>query len=116
MKGVYPIIFLLLTAFAFIGIALFISGVMTKRAISRVLNIFRKNNALGVQQAQTLTELGLQPPNLLQRFTQARDYKQNALKIMIQAEIIRVTEDGKLFLPQEKYNELLAKGILKHQN
>ena len=115
MTGVYPVILLLLTALVFIGIALFISGLMTKRAISRVLNIFRKNNALGIQQAKTLIELGLQPPNLIQRFTQARDYKQNALKILIKAEIIRVTEDGRLFLPQEKYNELLAKGILKQE-
>ena len=116
MTSVYTIIFLLLTTLAFIGIALFISAQMTKRAISRVLNIFRKNDAIEIHQAKTIEELGLQPPNLMQRFTQARDYKQNALKILIKAEIIRVTEGGKLFLPQEKYNELLAKGILKQES
>lgn len=115
MNGAYSAILLALIAFAFIGFALLISGHMTKRAVSRVLKILQENNAIGIQQAKSIPDLGLQPPNLLQRFTQARDYKQSALRILIKAEIIRVTEDGKLFLPQEKYDELVAKGFLKRE-
>jgi hypothetical protein len=40
-----------------------------------------------------------------------RDYKQNALKILIKGETIHLTEDGKLYITEEKIQELSRQGI-----
>jgi len=93
--------------------ALFISARMTKRAVGQVIAIFQKHNAIGIQQAKTVDELGLTPPNLMDRFTRMRDYKQNALGILVKADIVQTTEEGKLFISAEKLAELKSKGISK---
>jgi len=104
------IIFLVLGG---IGIALFLSARMTKRAVGQVISIFQKYNAIGVQQAKTVNEMGLTPPSLVDRFTRMRDYKQNALSVLMKADIVQTTEEGKLFIPSEKLAELKSKGIGK---
>lgn len=104
------IIFLVLGG---IGIALFLSARMTKRAVGQVIAIFQKCNAIGIQQAKTVNELGLTPPNLMERFTRMRDYKQNALSILMKADIVQTTEEGKLFISAQKLTELKSKGIAK---
>jgi hypothetical protein len=96
-----------------IGIALFLSARMTKRAVGQVISIFQKYNAIGVQQAKTVNEMGLTPPSLVDRFTRMRDYKQNALSVLMKADIVQATEEGKLFIPAEKLAELRSKGIGK---
>jgi hypothetical protein len=109
----YSSILVILIVLGGIVFALFISARMTKRAVGQVVAIFQKQNAIGIQQAKTLNELGLTPPSLMDRFTRARDYKQNALKILIKAEIIQATEEGKLFISAEKLAQLRSKGIAK---
>ncbi|NWF53163.1 MAG: hypothetical protein HXY45_00040 [Syntrophaceae bacterium] len=96
-----------------IGIALFLSARMTKRAVGQVIAIFQKFNAIGIHQAKTVGELGLTPPNLMERFTRMRDYKQNALNILMKAEIVQATGEGKLFISVEKLAELRSKGIAR---
>jgi len=104
------IIFLVLGG---IGIALFLSARMTKRAVGQVIAIFQKCNAIGIQQAKTVNEMGLTPPNLMERFTRMRDYKQNALSILMKADIVQTTEEGKLFISAQKLAELKSKGIAR---
>ena len=87
---------------ALIMLTFFIAARMTRRAISRVIEIFRKHQAIGIHQAKTIDELGLRPPNLLKRVSRLRDYKQNALKILIKGEVIHLTEDGKLYITEKK--------------
>jgi len=96
-----------------IAAALFLSARMTKRAVGQVIAIFQKHNAIGIQQAKTVNELGLTPPNLMDRFTRMRDYKQNALTILLKADIVQTTEDGKLFISAQKLAELKSKGMAK---
>jgi len=109
----YSSILVILLVLGGIGLALFVSARMTKRAVGRVLEIFRKLNATSPQRAKTLDELGLTPPSLMERFTRTRDYRQNALSILLKTGIVQTTEEGKLFLPEEKLGELVSKGILK---
>jgi hypothetical protein len=78
--------------------SLYMSARLTKRAISRVIDIFYQHDALGRNRAKTIDELGLTPPNLLQRMTQLRDYKPYALKILMDRDIIQATRDGRLYL------------------
>ncbi len=94
-----------------IAAALFISARMTKRAIGQVIAIFQKHNAIGIQQAKTVNEMGLTPPSLMDRFTRMRDYKQNALSVLMKADIVQATEEGKLFISAQKLAELRSKGI-----
>ena len=105
------LIFTVVIFLALIVLAFYISAKMTRRAVFKVIEIFRKHQATGIQQARTIEELGLNPPSFLERVLRPRDYKQNALKILIRGEIIRITEDGKLYIPQEKIQELYQKGI-----
>jgi hypothetical protein len=107
------IVILVFSCLALFILAQFISGRMTRRAAFRVLEIFRKHKAIGIHQAKTIDELGLRPPGLIERFGRMRDYKQTALNILVKAEAIRMTEDGKLYIPEEKFEELARKGTLR---
>ncbi len=109
----YSSILLIVLVLGGIGLALFLSARMTKKAVGRVLEVFRKHNAVGPQRAKTVAELGLTPPSLMEKFTRMRDYRQTALGILIKTGIVQTTEEGKLFLPEEKLGELISKGILK---
>jgi len=106
--NVFMVAFILL---ALLILAFFISGRMTRRAVIRVIEIFRQHRAIGIQQAKTIDELGLTPPGFLERAMRTRDYKQNALKILIKNEVIHMTGEGKLYITEEKSQELAGRGI-----
>ena len=83
-------------------LALFvIPQLMTARAIPQVIKIFRKQNAVGIENAKALEELGFKPRALFDRMTKTRDYKPRALQLLIQAKVIQTTEDGKVYLSTE---------------
>ena len=89
--------------FIILLVALFvIPQFMMRRAIRAVIRIFRENNATGKKQAKTAEELGLQPRGLAERMMKPRDYKPRALQLLMSQEIIQMTEDGKLYLVEEK--------------
>lgn len=93
----------------FILLALFIVPQWRlKRAIHQVIRIFRKHNAIGIDNSKTIDELGMRSPGMLERMLRGRDYKQYALRALIKAAIIQTTEDGRLYLSEEK---LLASGF-----
>ena len=79
-----------------------------KRAIHQMIRIFREQNAIGIDNSKMIDELGMRSPGMLERMLRARDYKQYALSALIKAEIIQTTEDGKLYLSEEK---LFASGL-----
>lgn len=107
----FDILVTIFVMLALIALAFFVSARMTRRGVSQVLKIFRKQNAIGIQQAKTIDELGLRPPSLLERVSRPRDYKQNALKILMKSEIVHFTEEGRLYITEEKMEELARKGI-----
>ncbi len=92
------------------GGALYIRTFLTRRAIFRVIEIFYEHDALGPNGAKTLQQLGLERSDLLQRMTRPRDYKQNALQILIKEGIINVIEDGRLYMVEEKLDQNLRRG------
>ncbi|HUV55962.1 MAG TPA: hypothetical protein VMV84_01890 [Dehalococcoidales bacterium] len=75
---------------------------MMKRAVGRVINIFRNNSAIDARSAKTIDELGLRPRTRMQGMFRGRDYKPQALNFLIKAEIVRMNEDGKLYLSDDK--------------
>ena len=72
------------------------------RASRQVIRIFRENNAVDSKTARTVDELGLRPPGVLERMMRRRDYKPHALNALLQAGVIKTTEDGRLYLSEEK--------------
>ena len=98
--------------FAVLLAAIFIiPGWRLKRAIRQVVQIFRRYNATDVKNAKTDDELGLKPPPMLQRMTSLRDYKPYALSVLIRAEVVQQTEDGKFYLSEDK---LMASNLRKY--
>jgi len=75
---------------------------MMKRAMGHVIKIFKNNSAIDARSAKTIDELGLRPRTRLQGMLRARDYKPQALNLLIKAEIVRMNEDGKLYLSDDK--------------
>ncbi len=73
-----------------------------KRAIRQVIDIFREHNAVSAKNAKTIDELGLRPRGLMERMLRTRDYKPYALTALMNAGVVKTTEDGKLYLSEEK--------------
>ena len=92
-----------------IGGGLTIRTSLTRKAIFRVIDIFYRHGALEVDSAKTMNELGLEPSDLLQRMTRPRDYKQNALQILMREGIIKGNEDGRLYMVEEKLDQNLRR-------
>jgi len=93
---------------AFAGV-LYIRALFTRRAIFKVIEIFYRHNAVGIDGAKTLHELGLEPPDFFQRITRPRDYKQYALQILVKRGFVLEQEDGKVYLAEERLDQDLRK-------
>ena len=99
---------LILIIIAFGGI-LFVYIFKGKRAIHKVVEIFYQHNALRVNDAKTLEEIGLKKPDFSQRIMRGRDYKQYALQILIKRGVINVTEDGRVYMVEDNLDQIEGK-------
>jgi len=73
-----------------------------RRAVSQVVAIFERNNALDVRSARTIDELGLRPRTFLEGIGRIRDFKPYALKILMENEVVCQTDGGRFYLLQDK--------------
>lgn len=81
---------------------LFFSMILFKKALYSVLDIFWEANAVNEKNARTLAELGFQRSFADELFRSGlRDYKPQALQLLIANNIVRVTADEKLYLCEE---------------
>jgi len=83
---------------------------LLRRAIPSVIRIFRQGNAVGIENAKTIEELGLKPKSIAQAIFSGRDYKITALQVLKNANVIQGTEDGKLYLSEENLSNSKWKG------
>ena len=84
-------------------IALFVvPQFLMARAMKKVVRIFRDNRAIDPKSAKTVEELNLQQKGMIDRMMKPRDYKPRALQYMIGAGMVQMTEDGKVYLVEEK--------------
>lgn len=72
-----------------------------RRAIPAVIRLFRQQNALTPKDAKSLDELGLRPKSLARTILSGQDYRIAALQVLRNANIIRATDDGRLYLSEE---------------
>ena len=75
---------------------------MEMRPVPKVIRIFRENNAVGPKNAKTIEELGLKPRSVFERAFRMRDYKPRALQILMRIEVVDLTEEGKVYLAEDK--------------
>ncbi len=101
------IIFITVIFVLLIGGTIFLPNYLTRRAIFQVIRIFRERNAVEMNNAKTIDELRLRPPDFFQRMMSLRDYKPGALQILIKAGVVLMTEDGRLYITEAKLNEYL---------
>ena len=78
------------------------SRYFVKKAVRDVVLTFRERGALDAKRARTPQELGLVRPGVFDRMLKARDYKPDALRLLGRANIVQVTEDGRLFLSEKE--------------
>lgn len=94
-------LFIVLMVVLFILVVLVLPQVFIMRTVPKVIRIFREHNAVGIKNAKTLDELGLQPKALFERMLKMRDYKPRTLQFLIRTTVIEMTEDGKVYLSEE---------------
>jgi len=105
-NGLTSLLFVLILLAVF-GMSLFIlPRFMLKRAMSQVLRVFRVHRSLSKESAKTVEELGLKPHSFMERFMKSRDYKPYALQILTRQGVLCQTEDGRLYLSEQKLNEV----------
>ncbi len=79
-----------------------------KRAVRQVLQIFREHSAIDAKSAKPPEDLGFKHRGMLEGLLRGRDYKQDALRALMRAEIVQATEDGRLYLSEDR---LSASGL-----
>ena len=94
------VIFLLGLGILALSASLLMSTWIAKRNVYKVIDIFQENNAIGIHNAKTIEELGLQPKSMLKRMFSRRDWKPKALDLLIQNNVVLMTEDGKLYITE----------------
>ncbi len=104
------VILIVLIAVLVLAALLIIPQWRLRRAIRQVIRILREHNAIGAKNGRTIDELGLRPRSMMEGMFKGRDYKKYALSALMKAEIIQTTEDGKLYLAEDK---LIASGMEK---
>lgn len=78
---------------------------MIKRNARKLVRIFREKNAIGIQNARTIEELGIERHPMLRKIQQGkifsrRDWKPAALDFLIQSDVVMITEDGRLYITE----------------
>ena len=98
----YTLLSVLIFIIIAFGVVLSVYIFCGQRAISKVIQLFYQHNALGIKDAKTLQELGIEKPHFAQRIMRGRDYRQYALQILIKRGVIYVTEDRRLYMVRDK--------------
>jgi hypothetical protein len=111
VTGFASLFFYLAVMILTIGGILFLYGFRSRRAIFKVLEIFCRHGALGVYEAKSLCDLGLERPDFIQRMVKPRDYKQYALQILVKQGIISVNEEGEFYLLEDRLEPSLRRKV-----
>ena len=101
--SVNALFILVIIIIAFLGLFV-VPRFRMKRAMRQVIQIFRYYNALDEKSAKTIFELGLQPRGIMDGMFKGRDFRPYALQILQRSDVVRLTEDGKLYLSEEQLN------------
>jgi len=90
------------TGYHYAASAIYTAPAMVARAVPKVIKIFRNHSAIGIKNAKTVQEMGLQPKGLIDKMMKPRDYKPRALELLIHINVVQMTEDGKVYLSDQE--------------
>lgn len=95
---------LLIAAFSLLILAswLFVPMLLTRRAIVKLLRVFREHNATSESTAKTYDELGITQASFFMRMWSPRDYRPRAMQYLISAQVVKVVDENKLYLDEGK--------------
>jgi len=93
---------LLVVAVLFFVVMMVFTQMQAKRTITNVLRMFRQHNALNAKNAKTVDELGVKSRTTLQKLFKPRDYRPTVIREMVKHGVILETEEGKLYLSEER--------------
>lgn len=99
------VLFVVLVVVIGLAAIFFIPQLLIRRALGQVIRNFRRQNATNPHAAKTQEELKLAPKSYLMRMMSTRDYKPQAMDLLINAKIIMTTEDGKYYLSEQSLAE-----------
>ena len=74
-----------------------------KWAVPKVIDTLRLHGAVSEDTAKHLWDMGLGAPTLQRRILRTRDFRPQAVDVLIRAAIIAVCDDGRVFLVEENY-------------
>ncbi len=86
---------------------LLLSTFLQRRAVIVIRKLFHKKNALTAENAIDPEELGLKHQHALLK---KRDYRRQAVQLLMNIQVIRTTEDDKLYFSEEKLTSLREEG------
>lgn len=80
--------------------ALYLSRYLLKRAVREVVALLRAKGATDPESAAMLEELGLERGGTFDRMFRLRDYRPSALRLLAQANVVRATDGGRIYLSE----------------
>jgi len=100
MNIVYALIFILI----FAAIAVSAPAIIAKRTLGKIIAIFRRHGATDAAHAKSRYELGLEKKGFMKEIMSPsfRDHKPKVLESLISSYVVRITDDGKLYLEESK--------------
>ncbi len=101
---------LLLIGVLIVGV-IYIPRFLLRKATRNVVYLFRRRGATSPTSATTLEQLGLVQRSGLERVGRPRDYRPYALRLLAEANVIRATEEGTLYLSEETLQQSPVKGF-----
>jgi hypothetical protein len=87
---------------ALIIVAIFGQRYRLRRAMRQLVAAFRRQGATSPAKGTTLEKLGIVRVNPLEGMLKGRDYRPEALRLLKEANIIRATEAGTLYLSEDE--------------
>jgi hypothetical protein len=105
MEIIYAILLIVLLLLG----AVYLSRFLIKKAMRDVVSVFRRRGALNPKGALTAEDLGLVKGRFTDRMFRVRDYKPDALRLLAQANVVKITEDGRLYLSEAELADSTVK-------
>lgn len=108
-----PILIMILVIAALVAAAVLTSRYLVRKAVRNVVALFRERGATSPKSATTAEELGLVKAGLIDGMFKVRDYRPDALRLLGQANIIKMTAEGKLYLSEEELADSRVREIAR---
>jgi len=105
MGGATTFLLLIVIVVAAFALVVYIQSFLVRKAMRNVVARFRVKGAISPEKATSLYELGLEPADFMHRIGRTRDYKPQAMRLLTQKNVIRGTEDGRVYLSEDELRE-----------